>query len=876
MKQLVSAALVFVLLFTAEISHAQFSDNFNDGDFTTSPAWVGGISDWIVNPSFQLQSNNLVANSQYYLSTPSTLSTSTQWEFYAKIDFNPSSANYVDVYLTSSASDLTNAAITGYFVRIGNTLDEICLYRKDAANTGTKIIDGQDNILNVSTSVMKIKVTRNAANQWTLYRDLSGTGNTYVADGAPVVDATFTTSSFFGIYVKQSTSTFFQKHYFDDIEVKAFVPDVTPPVIVSASATSVNTVDVLFNEPVDLTTSQVVANYVANNGLGTPTSAVRDASNTSLVHLTYAANFPSGTNVTLTINNVQDLSSNAIVNGTTIFSFYIPKRYDAVIDEIFADPTPVVALPNAEFIEIKNTSGRTLNLLGWKVSSTSTTSAALPSYVLPADSFLVITTTTSAPLFSGYGRVLGITSFPAIDNAGTTLTLTSKEGVTIHSVTYSDAWYGNVLKQDGGWTLEMIDTRNPCNGANNWKASVDPRGGTPAAKNSVDANNPDPTAPTVVRAAAIDNLNILLTFSEPIDSTTGAAIANYSISDGVNAPITATVISPSFNKVQLRINATNPIAPGKVYTITVSNIKDCSGNTIQPASTARFGLSSPIDSFGIVINEVLFNPKSGGVDYVEIVNRSSKIYDMKDLYLANRSSTTNAIGSIRQVSTDNLQLFPGDYLVLSENSLTVKQQYNAINANNFVDVSSFPSYPDDKGVVVLLNAQGNIIDELRYDSKWHFALIDNDEGISLERISIDKPTQDQSNWHSAASTVGFGTPTYLNSQFRSDLALPGEVTVTPKVFSPDNDGFDDFAVINYQLDAPNYVANITIFDAAGRAVKVLAKNATLAQKGSFRWDGLSDKQVKVPVGAYVIYTEVFNLDGRRSTFKNTVVVAVRF
>jgi hypothetical protein len=969
MKKFLSLALlVTICLVGFNTAKAQFTDNFNDGDFTTNPTWVGNTADWMVNPALQLQSNNTVANSQYYLSTPSTIATSAQWEFFVKIDFNPSSANYIDVYLTSSASDLTNAAITGYFVRIGNTTDEISLYRKDAAGA-VKIIDGADAVLNVSASQMKIRVTRNAANQWVLSRDLSGTGSSYVAEGT-VNDATYTTSSFFGIYVKQSTSSFFQKHYFDDIEAKAYVPDVTPPAIQSVTALSPTTIDVLFNEPVDLTTSQIATNYSVNNGVGNPASAVRDASNSSLVHLTFATNFPNGIANTVTINGVKDLADNAIVNGTATFtftvtplvvqsvtalspntvdvlfnkpvdvassqatvnylvnntvgrpvsatrdatntalvhltfaanfpngqnntitisnvkdlfgytmttatanfSFYMPQRYDAVIDEIFADPTPVVALPNVEFIEIKNTSGTALNLLGWKIASTSTTSGAFPSYVLPADSFLILTATSSAALFTPYGRVLGVTSFPALTNEGATLTLTSREGVTIHSVTYSDAWYNNVVKKEGGWSLEMVDTRNPCNGGNNWKASTDVRGGTPGTKNSVDGANPDQTGPSVIRSAATNSTTVVLTFSEPIDSTRGATAANYSISNGIGAPVSASSIGPAFNKVQLRL--AQPLVVGTVYTVTVSNITDCSGNAIS-GKTVRLGLPSPIDSFGIIVNEVLFDPNTSGVDFVEIYNRSNKIYDLKELYLNNRSSSTLALGAPKQVSTDNLLIFPGDFYVLSPNGETVKQQFVAKNPDNFIDIASFPTYANDKGYVVLQNAQGQIVDELDYTDKWHFALIDNPEGISLERIDYDKPTQDQSNWHSAASTSGFGTPSYQNSQYRTNVVVQGDVTVTPKVFSPDNDGFDDFALINYQLQTAGYVANITIYDAAGRPVKVLAKNATLGLTGSFRWDGLNDKQLKVPIGAYVVYTEFFNLEGKRRTFKNTIVVARKF
>ncbi len=46
----------------------------------------------------------------------------------------------------------------------------------------------------------------------------------------------------------------------------------------------------------------------------------------------------------------------------------------------------------------------------------------------------------------------------------------------------------------------MIDTKNPCSGMNNWKASVDVKGGTPGKKNSIDAVNADQTPPGLLSA----------------------------------------------------------------------------------------------------------------------------------------------------------------------------------------------------------------------------------------------------------------------------------------------------------------------------------------------------------------------------------------
>ncbi len=859
-----------MLMFFSVITNAQLSENFNDGDFTNNPTWVGGISDFIVNPSLQLQSNNTTANSNYFLSTPNTLATDVQWEMYIQITFNPSSANYIDAYLTASASDLSLNNTTGYFVRIGNTDDEISLYRKDAGGTITKIIDGINGILNTTNNIMKIKVIRDAANQWTLFRDLSGTGNTYTSQGS-VTDATFTSSAFFGFYVKQSTASFFQKHFFDDIEIKNYVPDVTPPVIQSATAISSTAVDVLFNEPLDNTSSQDVTNYVVNNSAGSPLTAIQDVVNPSLVHLIFGTSLTNGVHYMLTVNGVKDLAGNAINNGTSNFSFYTPQQYDVVIDEIMPDPSPQVGLPNAEWIELKNTSSFPINLAGWKLSDVTGQSGAMPNFILQPDSFVIVCTGSAVPLLSLFGSVISVTNFPSLDNDGDLISLSDPSGKSIHAVKYSSTWYQNELKKDGGWTLEMIDTKNPCRGISNWKGSVSANGGTPGKKNSVDGINTDQTAPKLLHAFTVTSTTITLVYGEPLDSAKAATIANYSIDNGLSA-IRASAVPPQFNKVNIFLNT--PISTGTVYTITAANVMDCAGNVIGNDKAARFGISEDADSLDIVINEILFNPKPAGVDYVELYNRSKKIMDLSKVYIANRNSS-NVISSIQQASIENILLFPGDFIVLTSDPVAVKNQYITMDPDAFITVRSVPSYPDDAGDVIILNGQGNIIDEVRYTDKWHFPLITNTEGISLERIDYNASSV-QSNFHSAATSAGYGTPGYKNSQYRVNEEVKGEINITPDIFSPDNDGIDDFATINYSFPAPGYVTNVTIFDATGREVRYLQKNSLSGVKGYYRWDGLDDKNRKLPRGIYIIYTEIFNTAGKKKQFKNTIVLARRF
>ena len=863
------------LLFTALIAPAQVTESFSDGDIATNPQWLGMPSNWKVNTALQLQSNNTVANSTYYLSTSSTLATAAQWEFFVNLLFNTSAANYADVFLTASASDLTAATTSGYFVRIGGTDDEISLFRKSSGGTITKIIDGANGTTASVNIAVKIKVTRDTFNQWTLSHDVTGTGNSWLTE-AVVVDSTFSSSLFFGVFVKQSTASFFQRHFVDDILVKPYFQDTIPPLIQSVTVTSNHSVDLLLNKSLDKYSSQLEMNYFANQSLGFPTSAVLDTINSSLVHLFFLDSFSDGMNYQLTVNGVKDLAGNSIVNGLCNFIYfapYIPHQYDVVINEIMADPSPTVGLPNLEWIELKNTTSHAIHLQGWRIGDASGLSGPMPNFILLPDSLLIVCSSAAAAIMSLLGPAISVTSFSSLDNVSGQLILKNAQNEIIHSVSYSDSWYQNPLKKQGGWTLEMMDAHNPCSGGSNWKASSDMSGGTPGKKNAVEAVNADKWSPRLLRAYAIDSLQLVLVFDEPLDSTKATIKENYRIDGGVGIPSFVAAVAPIFDRVMVRLSS--PLARNKVYTVSVASVTDCVGNAIGSSNhTARVGLSELSSTADMVINEILFNPRPSATDYVEIYNRSNKILDLRQTYIANRNSS-GAINGIVPLSADNNLFFPQEFRVITASAAMVKANYIVQNKDAFIEIDAMPSLNDDKGTVIILNAQGEIIDELTYNEKWHFKLMDQVEGVSLERIDYNATTQLADNWHSAATAVGYGTPTYKNSQYRINDGLMGELKLSPEIFSPDNDGQDDFATLDYHFPEPGYTANITIFNALGRPVRYLQKNALCGTVGSFRWDGLGEKNQQLAVGVYVIFTELFNLKGIRRQFKNEIVLARR-
>jgi hypothetical protein len=565
-----------------------------------------------------------------------------------------------------------------------------------------------------------------------------------------------------------------------------------------------------------------------------------------------------------------------IVLGLSLTALFVShaqvaNRFDVVIHEIFPDPSPSIGLPNSEFIELRNISSSTFNLRNWKISDGSATATITINYFLQPYSIVVICASASAPLFAPFGPTIGVANFPSLNNDADLLLLISPEARTIHFVSYELSWYGNAIKSEGGWTLEMIDARNACSAAGNWTASTDARGGTPGKRNSVEAANPDGAPPSLLRTYTPDNNTIVAVFDESIDSSSAITLANYKIDKGVTVT-NAVPLGPPFNEVQLKIT---PLQPEAVYSLSVMNITDCTGNSIGILNTAKVGLPLPADTGDIIINEILFNPKPPGTDYVEFCNRSQKVLDASSLSFGNRN-ISGAITSLKKLREDPFLVFPGDNIVVTEDEKTIKQQYAVKHPEKILLVDPMPSLPDDKGSIVLLNRVGKIIDEVSYEEKWHFPLLHNREGVALERIDSELPSQASRNWTSAASDVGYGTPTWRNSQHKTVQAFQGQVEVRPPVISPDNDGIDDICFIEYQLNEPNYVATVIIYDLNGNIVRNLVRSATLSAKGFFWWDGLGDKNQRLPTGVYIIVTQLFLLNGKKKHFKNIVTIGRGF
>ncbi len=843
---------------------AQVTDDFTDGDFTQNPVWSGTVEQYTVNNSKQLQLN-AEGEGTAWLSLPITEYESMEWQFWIREAFAPSGNNYSDVWLSADNADLSQAT-QGYFLRFGEggSNDAIELFRKDAAGQQS-ICRGTEGAIASSFAVL-VKVTCDREGNWMIQACYDNSG-VYLIEAQGVDDA-FGRGGFFGFWSK-FTSSNAKKFYFDDVYVGPRVADHEPPQLLTCEVLDLTHLQLAFNEALDENTATNPDNYHVDNGLGHP-AMVRVGDNPAQVVLEFEREIGNGVNYTLAVSGVKDLWNNAMGQATMAFSIYEASEYDIVINEIMADPNPVVGLPEWEFVELYNTTEFGIDLKDWQIQI-GTNDNTFGSYVLAPHGYVILCHNDAVSELRLYGDCIGFSSF-SVGNSSSAMYLYSKTGLLVSRVNFSNTWYHDPDKDNGGWSVEQIDPLNPCAGASNWTASRDASGGTPGRLNSVDGENN--AQPMVERVSMFGNQIVQLWFDQQMEPTELMATQHFLVEETSERPQLAVVNPMDGTYVELHFE--HGFEQGRVYTLIINGIANCVGTAIESDTRVQFGIPNDIAEGEILINEILFDPIAPGVDYVELYNNTDKTFDLSALMLGviKQSFPNPADTTLKEITADSRLFLPQTYVLLSTNNEIVGQQYDC-PTDNFVQMTSFPSYANSGGAAILMGKDGTTIDKMYFSEKMHYPLLKVTKGVALERVSFDHPSMDANNWHSAAESVYFGTPGYENSMMQSAKPSNDGISISPDIFSPDGDGYDDACFINYRFDETGYTMNIYIFNAAGQLIRHLAKGELVGQEGSVLWNGLDNNGNKVPVGVYVVVTEVFNFSGTVKQFKNAAVVGTR-
>lgn len=552
-----------------------------------------------------------------------------------------------------------------------------------------------------------------------------------------------------------------------------------------------------------------------------------------------------------------------------------PVPGDVIITEFFPDPTPAVALPEAEYVELYNRTNLAFDLQNWGLGNDDTPDL-MPSFILLPGEYVILCEDADTSLFSAYGPVVGMEQFPAITNFGGTLTLFRPDSTILSQLNYDLDWYQDTDKRSGGWSLERIDNDFlTCELSRNWRASVAFPGGTPGEANSVAGVLQDTVSPEITQLGIVQADTLVLFFSEQIPPAF-LTLDVFSIDLGIGEPSNI-VLDESQLSCTLSFN--NPLLISELYTLSYSGLSDCFGN--ESTGTIQLGIPQVPEPGDILLNEILFNPYPGGRDFVEIYNASDKVIDLQFLAIGEGVEGRDSLSNTDRIVTESQLFLPGTYLCLTTDVDFQKATYAPVDHAQFLEMSGFPGFDDrdgDVGIQYQNGLEAQVLDRFMYDSDFHFSTLADLNGVSLERLSFDLPTQQTSNWHSAASTVGFATPGYVNSQQLVEGENTDEVTISHNLISPDGDGQDDFIAIQYDLSEPGGNARIFVYDLSGRLVNRIAENELLSTKsGSFIWDGTDQSRGKAAPGTYVILVEIVRPNNaRRKVYKFPCAVVGRF
>ncbi len=693
--------------------------------------------------------------------------------------------------------------------------------------------------------------------KWQLFIDTTLTYNNLIYSG--IMQSSFNPDIFYSGLEFQFSSTRAGKLWMDNL----LVSQINTGPFIEKIEPSHDSILIWLSEPANPTIATDPSTFGLKNSneIEVPISSRSYNANLKTIAL-HIPNFQTG-QYTLRVNHLTD--TNGMWNEPEILTFRfssIPRTGKLVLCEIFADPNPSVGLPEHDFLELYNASSDEINLKGTSLLIGSK-KIILPAYYLPAGQYLILCSETAFTEYAAYGRALSVFGSNDLPAGGAKIIIKNIKGEIIEAAEYSSSLFTSATSQ-GGYSLEKRNLVNPCSGKSNWTVSQNPTGGTPGRQNS--QSEPNYPVNQLVSVIPKDTTNLSILLSTALDSNLLNISNLFLLNEQEFGYSIVQYDSVFFNEFELKLQ--NPLFKNTIYTIAPASVlRDCIHSEFEE-NEISFAISSEPMEGEIIINEILFNPVSGGSDFIEIYNNSTKYFNLNTIKLRNQSFASTSI-----TANEKALFLPGEYRVLSPDNDQLCSLYPC-NEDALVH-NVLPSLPDDKGAVILFTNNGTILDSVYYDKSMHYPELASNEGVSLERINPNNPSLERSNWHSAAETAGFASPGFRNSQFRETCETNSFFILEPELFSPDNDGYNDQLNLIFTTDLPGYLCNIQIFDASGRFIQTIADQALLGTKSTFSWNGTNKAGKLVKTGIYIVFAEIYHPNGTVKRNKKTCVVAYK-
>jgi len=797
----------------------------------------------------------------------------TSWKFRIRHGYHPSSANNWAVFLAADGNEhkMTpaggiNAYILG--VNFSGSDDTLKLWKMKEGHIeilSTTSLNWQESI---GQGPAYLSVQRKENRIWQVFWDKDATGIwELIGEG---IDTALISPDYFGIYYRYSSKQD-RKLWFDDLCIAGlFIPDTIPPYIASGELIDQHTIQLTFTEPVDDSGCMVPGNFLLNPVGAFPDSLMMVSGR--CCRLVFREPFPGKTPLTLIVVELEDNKGNTVDSLKVNFLYFAPGPNEIVFNEIMSDPSPTIGLPEFEYIELYNRSPYPANLGGWTFS-TGNKLYLFPPIVIPGGEYLVLGYEGTAKQYGSAGPFLELlTSRTSLPNDGAMLSLSDREKILIDWMEYDPSMHDNDYYSEGGWALERVDPERLCMNRDNWTTSKSRRGGTPGQENSVKQQNPDRVPPSLVSLYLPDSSTLVIEFNEGMDPGSLIEPRNYMVNRKPEYPQYIECLAPENRTAILHFD--QAFDPGKQYQLELSgNLVDCAGQSVSSGWIQRFALPVLPAFNEVFISEILFDPQPYCPRFIEIHNPGLKTFDLADLRIAKQNTSNGQIESVSSVTGGHFLFFPGDYLAVTDDPDKLMDCCYVHDPETLVSCKGLPAMDDRAGTMMILDKYLQVLDEMSYDQQMHYPLLSSAEGVSLERISFEVPSNHPSNWHSAAATEGYATPGRINSQSLFSTTVYEGIEIEPEIFTPDQDGHHDLLTIGYNFPHSGAMATILVMDPRGRVIKTIAENQLLGSEGFFTWDGSNDYGQQARTGMYLVYVRTFDAKGKVRSYKKTCVLS---
>ncbi len=278
--------------------------------------------------------------------------------------------------------------------------------------------------------------------------------------------------------------------------------------------------------------------------------------------------------------------------------------------------------------------------------------------------------------------------------------------------------------------------------------------------------------------------------------------------------------------------------------------------------------TKPFTKGDIKINEIMFDPDNDNSEFIELYNNTDFPVDIGGW------SMVDASDNYFELSETFFQLSPNEYFIFAADSSIFNSYPDLKNSSSIIisntgDLSLF----NDEETIMIFDHWGNVIDSIHYKSEWHNRNINITKNKSLERINPSLDGNDKTNWSTCVDPIG-ATPAKQNSIFTEEETSGAKLSFSPNPFSPDNDGYEDFTLISYNLSVSTAQIRIKIFDDKGRLVRTLVNNKPSGKSGTEIFDGLDDNGNPLRIGMYIVFVEASNsTNGVVDILKDVIVIA---